>query len=224
MPFVTFYYKLAPRLLEVAAKYPWRFAPYVGCRIPDPAACRGSAGGPGPDDQEKLKKALPEWLRDKQHVYVLPWKDENGRWQFLDLSYLVPWTMFTDAAKQAVRTESVRSDQDGRPLHRPDPRHVTAIRSNKDAFTGRDIANPGDPTNASGRAWLTYLYNMAMPPVLTNRGLIGPDFGSPAYATSVARCTRRWSARRTSSAIRAPRKLRRCCNAVGISMYPINPE
>lgn len=222
MPFITFYYKLMPRLMEIALKYPWRFAPYVGAAylIPQMIA---AAGGPGPDDQEKLKKALAEWLRDKQHVYVLPQRDANGNWTFLDLSYLVPWTMVTDAGRQLAEGKISELVKTVGIFSGPFPDLVTAIKSGKDSFTGRDIASPGDPTNLKVGAWLTYLYNMAMPPIITNHNLIGPDLGNPTHAVTGRLPSALYG---TTNKYGDPRNTvaQAVLGAMGLNIYPINPE
>lgn len=222
MPFLTFYYKLAPRLLEVALKYPWRFAPYVGAAYLIPQLIAGM-GGPGPDDQEKLKKALAEWLRNKQHVYVLPERDSNGNWTFLDLSYLVPFTMFTDAARQVKNGQISELIKTAGLFSGPFPDLVTAIKSGKDSFTGRDIANPGDPTSLKIGAWLTYLYNMAMPPIITNHNLIGPDLGDPSHVVGGRLPSALFG---TTNKYGDPRNTvtQALLGAMGLNIYPVNPE
>lgn len=221
-PFVTFYYKLAPLLLEVAAKYPWRFAPYVGLAYILPQLVAGMTGVDD-EDLEQMKVALPEWLRDKGHVYALPWKDENGRWQFLDLSYMIPWTMFTSAARQAKDGNVSEALKTSGLITGPLPDMITAIRSNKDAFTGREIANAGDPPALQIGSWMTWLYNLAMPPVITNRGLVGPDLGNPAYNfggklhNALAGSTNKYGEPRATVA-------QALLSAGGVSMYPVNPE
>lgn len=177
-PFLTFSAKVAPRLLEVAMHKPWRFAPWVALAYGLPMII-ASMGGPDEEDQEKIKKLLPESWRDKGHVYVLPMKDPSGRWQVLDLAPLMPWSMFTSAGKQLARGDVQQTAQTMGLVGGPVTDAIIAWKTNTDPFSGRQIAQKGDPVSLQMGAVLTYIYNMAAPPVLTNRGLVGPDLGDP---------------------------------------------
>jgi hypothetical protein len=177
-PFLTFSAKVAPRLLEVAMHKPWRFAPWVALAFGMPMVI-AAMGGPDEEDQEKIKKLLPESWQDKGHVYVLPVKDPVGRWQVLDLSPLMPWSMFTSAAKQLARGDVQQAAQTMGLIGGPASDAIIAWKTNTDPFSGRQIAQKGDPVALQMGAILTYIYNMAAPPVLTNRGFVGPDLGDP---------------------------------------------
>lgn len=181
IPFLTFYSKLAPRLAEVALHHPQRFAPWAIMAYTLPMII-AAMGGPDREEQEKLKKLLPEFWQDKGHVYVLPYKDEHGRWQAIDISYLMPWTMFDTVARKTVQGDIKSAVEATGILGGPIPDIISAWKTGKDPFTGRDIVNPGDPQHLQWGSLLTYVYNLAMPPVITNRGLIGPDFGDPLHA------------------------------------------
>jgi hypothetical protein len=88
-PFITYQAKALPRILEVAATKPWRLLPYVAL----PYAMLyifASLHGVDDDDAEKLKQALPDYMRKKSNAFVLPYRDETGRWQFFDFGYLLP--------------------------------------------------------------------------------------------------------------------------------------
>ena len=180
IPFATFYVKLAPRLAEVALHHPQRFAPWAIMAYTLPMII-AAMGGPDREEQEKLKKLLPEFWQDKGHVYVLPYKDEHGRWQAIDISYLMPWTMFDTVARKTVKGDIKSAVEATGIVGGPIPDIISAWKTGKDPFTGSDIVNPGDPQHLQWGSLLTYVYNLAMPPVITNRGLIGPDFGDPLH-------------------------------------------
>ena len=86
MPFFTFYYKAFPALIEVAFTNPMRFLPYVALSA-GLSALSGFAFGFEDDDAKKLKKSLEPWIARRTGVHVLPWKDSDGRFQFLDIGY-----------------------------------------------------------------------------------------------------------------------------------------
>jgi len=95
MPFITFYYKALPNMVEVALKHPQRFAPYL--IIPALIAqAIAKSHDVDDDDVEALKEALPNWVRERGAATILPVKDARGRWQAFDYGYFLPWGMFTD--------------------------------------------------------------------------------------------------------------------------------
>ena len=88
-PFLTFYIKVLPRLMEVAATAPWRFLPYY-LMFKGFAVAVALMNDVDDDDVEKLKEALPKWLNETGGTIIWPWKDEQGRWQAFNLGYFLP--------------------------------------------------------------------------------------------------------------------------------------
>lgn len=175
MPFITFYYKALPRMLETAMMYPWRFVPYVALPY---AIMQGLAYLWDVDDEdlEKLKMALPQWLQNKQHVYLLPYMTEDGRWDAFDFSYFLPWTMFLDTLENTMKGDVQEMFKETGMFGGPISQLIIALRSNEDPFTGKDITGPHDTNAESAVAWGKYLLNMALPTWLTERGMVGKFF------------------------------------------------
>lgn len=182
-PFLTFMVKVGPRLIEVGLKHPQRYLPYIIAAYAIPYAV-ASMLGVGTDDLEKLKKLLPESWQTKGHVYVLPWKDEHGRWQVLDLSYFMPWAQYDQAARQLGQGDVVGTTKTLGVFGGPIPDIITAWKTNKDPFSGRDIVSKGAPPALQLGALLTYAMNLALPPWLTGNGIIGVDLGDPSGVMS----------------------------------------
>lgn len=178
-PFLTFMVKVAPRLVEVGLKHPHRYLPYIIASYAIPYAV-ASMLGVGKDDLERLKKLLPDAWKTKGHVYVLPYKDRYGRWQVLDLSYFLPWAQFDQAGRQLVDGDVIGATKTLGIFGGPIPDIITAWKTNKDPFTGRDIVPKGSPPSLQIGALLTYAMNMALPPWLTSNGMVGVDLGDPA--------------------------------------------
>lgn len=172
MPFLTFQLKALPRMLEVARTAPWRFLPYVALPYVLTSLVAGMADVDD-DDVKALQKALPEWLQSRGHAYVLPVKDDDGRWQAMDFGYFLPWTMWTSLVTETSKGELGDAMMTSGLLGGPLPDMIAAIQTNRDPFTGRDIINEADPPATQAMSMLTYLWSMAMPTWLTNYGAGG---------------------------------------------------
>lgn len=180
-PFIThntFTTKVFPRLLEVALHHPWRFLPYVALAYSLPMIV-ASMLGVDEDDLDKLKRLLPEAWQTRGHVYILPWKDEAGRWQALDLSYFMPWSAFDQMIRELAAGKPVEAAKSLGVLGGPVPDLLTAIKTGVDPFTGRELAPKGAPPGLIAGAWLTYALNMALPPMFSSYGVVGIDLGDP---------------------------------------------
>ena len=52
------------------------------------------------------KRNLPKYLRDGGNALVLPSKDDEGRWQFYDYSYVImPWGFYTGIGNKLASGE-----------------------------------------------------------------------------------------------------------------------
>lgn len=172
VPFLTFYYKTFPRMVEVALTAPHRFAPYVA--IPALfAASIASDYDVEPEDVEQLKKALPDWLRDHGHLFFLPYKDQHGRWQAFDFSYLLPWSMFEQAKNNLTEGQVGEFIQTTGVIGGPIPDAISAIRTNTDAFTGKEIISEKDPPADQVKSMMNYVWSLAMPTWMTDNGFLG---------------------------------------------------
>lgn len=177
MPFVTFYVKVAPRLVEVATSHPQRLIPWVALYYGWQYAV-AAALDVDEDDIEKLKKALPEWLQERGHVIMLPYKDDAGRWQFVDLGYFMPWSMYTEAGSQLARGDVGKAVQTIGAFGGPLPDIIAAIKTGIDPFTDRPIVDSGDPPQRQLMSILNYMWTMAAPPFLTENGWLGKMRGA----------------------------------------------
>lgn len=172
MPFLTYTWKVIPRLAEVAAKHPQRLIPWVALAYGLPMLVAGMLDVDD-DDLEKLKKALPQWLQDRGHAYILPWKDGDGRWQVVDLGYFFPWTTVTEPMKDLASGEVGKTVKGVGLFGGPITSMLVAITTGKDSFTGRDIYQHGDPAKEQFLSIMNYLWSLAMPPIITEHGAVG---------------------------------------------------
>lgn len=88
VPFITFALKAAPLVAETLYKSPHRISVFGKARN-DLFQAAGVEG-----DQEA--EALPDYMRDDMFVMRLPWKDDNGRSMYFDLSYIIPFGALAD--------------------------------------------------------------------------------------------------------------------------------
>lgn len=168
-PFITFAYKVLPRMIEVSLHHPQRLLPWVGLFAALPMLAAASLGADG-DDLEKWKQSLPEYMRNRSHLAMLPYRDAQGRIQVADLGFFFPWTMFVELARAGMRGDMQDTLRSVGAFGGPLPDLLTAVTTGKDRFTGRDIADPGDPPARRAGAILSYVWDMAVPPPISTKG------------------------------------------------------
>ena len=182
LPFVTYYYKVLPKLVETAYKHPLRFAPYVALAASIPYLTM-SALDIDSDDYEALRKSLPEYIRNKGSLFILPWKDEKGRWEYMDISSFFPWAAFTDPIIQAtLRQDPKGAASEAIKLITPSGPIVTtlaAITTGKDPFTDKDIIDPRQTPENKALALMSYVWSQTLPSMLAV-DLVNPQNASGA--------------------------------------------
>lgn len=211
IPFVTFTYKAAGMMIETAAKAPWRFAPYVALAAGLNELLQQTYDVTK-EDLDHLMKALPEWLEEKGGAYLLPWKDEQGRWQMIDLGYLFPWQNLQASAQHAAAGEPLKAMDDAGMFGGPIADIVAAVKTGIDPFTKKPIADPHDPPAKRLRSIMSYVWGMAAPNWVTDQGAAGRIYDS-WFGTG-----------KTKSGDPAPTKTQSALRLPGINVYPIEPE
>lgn len=172
VPFLSYAYFSLPRLAEVAVKRPWKFLPYIGVVGAIHLSIMAMYGADG-DDLEKLRNAFPGWMRSRGGMMLMPWKDQGGRWQVVDMGYTVPWGQIADVISQ-VGEGNIRQSMETMGLFSgPLPDLIAAWQTNRDPFTDREIANSGDPKWKQALAIMNYAWGMAMPGFITDKGALG---------------------------------------------------
>ena len=210
MPFVTYYYKVLPNLLETAIRHPERYAPYVALPLAYHAIL-AKYNGVTNEDFEKLKNTLPEFLKDRGNALAMPVKDNQGRWQFLDFSYFLPYAMFVGTIKDAADLKVQKFLSSTGIFGAPLPQLVAAVSTNIDPFTQREIVNEFDPPAKKVADSMAYLWRMTMPTWLTDIGFAGKlkevldkdvnRYGDPKITMTQA-----------------------LTRLVGVNIYPIDPQ
>ena len=172
VPFLTFYYKVLPRLLESVIKRPWSYLPYVALPY-IMAMLFADQNDVSEEDALTLMNDYPQWLQDRGNAFLMPYRDEEGRWQAFDFGYILPWTMWTETAGHLAEGDLGEAVKNSGVFGGPIPSIATAIWTNTDPFTGRTIIAPGGTATDRMVNMLTYAYTMAAPTWLTNQGFAG---------------------------------------------------
>ena len=181
-PFASFTSFVAPLMLETAITKPWKFLPYyaLGYGMKEMFKDEFELDE---EQYEGFKVSMSEYLKEKafnsvfpRAVVPFPFLDENKRIQFMDVSYLYPWGMFSEVAGElgqgkigdAIRTAGL--------LGSPGLNIASAIMTGIDPFSRKSIVDEtGTPTEkAADLLW--YAFNLSAPPMLHGLGQ-GPGQG-----------------------------------------------
>jgi hypothetical protein len=212
-PFITYYYKALPLMVEVLSnpRTAMRFAPYIAMQMAMPALV-ASMYDADDDDVDKIKMSLSEHLRENGSLNILPFKDQNNNWQFLDWGYFFPWQMFVNTAQSLTKGDVAGALSGVGALSSPALSAVTAIKTNIDPFTGREIINKADPPHEQMMSFLKYIAQLALPPFVTETGAAGK-----AYETLTNSGVNRYG-EPNQDAIQIGARL------IGLNIYPVVPE
>ena len=224
-PFITFTYKMLPLMAEVLKSHKTRLLPWVALAYITPAMV-AAVNDIDDDDPEKLRKALPPALRKYNDMYLLPWKDSDGRWQFVNIGYFLPWQMPLDIIRNlgAAGEASLSGDQRKalaeikeagaatNILSNPLFNLVTAITTGIDPFSGKPIADKRDTARQQVMDILSY-----------TAGLMLPTLVSPFGAAGMALRDQ------TGSGLNrfgepGPTGGQMAARAVGLNVYPVVPQ
>ena len=210
VPFITFYTKALPRLLETAVRHPWRYMPYVVAPMLL-AHWITELYDVDDEDLDALRNTLPTWLNEYGASF-LPYKDEEGRWQALNWSYFAPWAMYAQVASKLGEGELKEAMTTTGLLGGPVPDLIAAVQTNVDPFTGRKIARDGDPPKQQMISILNYLWGMAGPSWITEQGFAGRMWHAAHGTRAIGR---------EDTGLTTTQTLLRLA---GINIYPIDPK
>lgn len=171
IPFLSWTYKSLPRIIEAAATRPWVVGGWTFGLAYGLAEWFKSANDDMDDEDLKaLMKTYPDYIRDKGNVYVLPFKDSAGRWQFVDFSYMLPWGQAQEAVNKSLKGEPGELVKTVGLFGAPLANLAVAALSNIDPFTNRPITNKNDPPAQKVSDTLMYVWTLAAPPWATENG------------------------------------------------------
>lgn len=178
VPFISYQYKVAPLLMEAIRKRPailfkYLAVPYVMAKaVPE-------LHGLASEEWDKLKQQLPERIKKEKSYMVMPWKDPEGRWQWVNLEYYFPWGNWFSIArdiKQQDFSEAFKDMGVGNPivdLVYELGKTTQQGEPPKDSFTGKPIYNKLDTPEMQWAKLAEYIYNKWAPGMLTRHGAVG---------------------------------------------------
>lgn len=124
VPFITFALKATPLVAETLINNPNRISVFGKIRN-DLFKAAGVEG-------EQETEAMPAYMRDDMFVMRVPWKDDNGRSMYFDMSYIIPFGALADGSflKNPISSNPVLQ-------------FVRELSKNE-TFTGKKIFNESD--------------------------------------------------------------------------------
>jgi hypothetical protein len=159
-------------MLETAITKPWKFLPYYALGYAMKELFKDEFEL---DDEqyEGLKVSMSDYLREKAYgsifptaVIPFPFLDANKRIQFMDVSYLYPWGMFSEMAGEIGQGDIGDAVKTAGLLGSPGLNIASAIMTGIDPFTRKQIVDETG-TNAEKAADLIwYAWNLSAPPML----------------------------------------------------------
>lgn len=176
LPFITYYYKALPKLIETLYKHPARFIPYFAMAYALPAMTM-AAFDLNDDELEKLRKSTQDYVRDSGTMFFLPIRNSKGDIEFVDLGKYLPFSTFLSpfitAFKYGEYAKGAKELIQPITPSGPIVTVIEALGTGNDPFTGKPIMDPRDTNKAQALSMFSYIWNQAMPPV------IGMDFNNP---------------------------------------------
>ena len=181
-PFASFTSFVAPLMLETAITKPWKFLPYYALGY----AMKEMFKDEFELDEEQyegFKVSMSEYLREKAYnsifpraVVPFPFLDENKRIQFMDVSYLYPWGMFSEVAGELGQGKVGDAIKTAGLLGSPGLTIASAIMTGIDPFSRREIVDETGTPSEKAADLLWYAFNLSAPPMLHGLGQ-GPGQG-----------------------------------------------
>jgi hypothetical protein len=181
LPFGTYTYKIAPLLAESLVKRPWVIGKYAALI---PLSYEGFKMANDIDGKtwDRLMKNLPSYLKKSTMLgssyAVLPTKNAEGQWQWVNLEYFFPWQAFKQSADHIIQKRFGELPQDIG-LSNPFIALMYATASTKgdkspiDLFTQREIYNKLDPPQTKALKFVEWSYGLWAPAMLTRQGALG---------------------------------------------------
>ncbi|MBC2741598.1 MAG: zeta toxin family protein [Desulfosarcina sp.] len=165
-PFFTFTYKAIPLFAEMAIRKPWKVAAIVGSMYGMEQYAVNKLGM-SREEADKQRRLLPEWQQRKtlgigpyNHV-LMPFRDKWGNNLYLDMSYILPYGNLGEKWGQSALPLS--------DLLPSSPMFgvLSALATNKDSFTGREIYNEVlDGAGAITAKYLDYAWKEIAPSLM----------------------------------------------------------
>ena len=158
-PFVTFSSKAIPLTLETLALHPLRVGKYIAL-IYGVSKLAGSQIGQQ-EEETKAQRQLGE-LNPVRYA-LLPWRDKDGRAQYFDLGYTLPFGDLIEAWDWGTGGAGRRANVAFLPVVGHPSFAVAEAILNKSGFTGKELSAPSDTALQSLQKRIGHVYQSWMP-------------------------------------------------------------
>lgn len=170
-PFITWTYKAFPRVVEAAITRPiafWKYPVMFGAL----AKYSIENMNVSEEDWNYIQRVLPERMA-KGEWLLLPWKDDNGKMQMLDLTYIMPYKDVYDVIESGYTMVTQGTTNTGDAplqavvsiLDAPITKSIIELSSNKNIYNNapiwNDVDTPGEKTSKA----IDHIYKAFMPPL-----------------------------------------------------------
>lgn len=182
-PFLTYTFKAIPQSIEGLARRPQKFIKYA--LFPTALAqAFMMTQDIDDDDMEYIQQNMHKWMKEKSSMFILPWKDSNGKIQVMDFGYYLPWASLHNAYLTYANKFDVNNPLSGLSstwdvasdlgfLGGPFPSLISGLKTNKDPFTGGEIVRTAGTAADKRDDLMRYMMDLWMPTFLTSKGVLG---------------------------------------------------
>jgi hypothetical protein len=176
-PFVSYQYKIAPLIAESLKKRPWVLAKYMALPllINEIAKRRLNLSE---EEKDRLERELPLFMKDRGSYIALPWRSKEGRAQWVNLEYYLPWSGMIELGRD-IKEQRYNELPGDIGLGNPILDIYAVLKTTKgadppkDPFTGREIYNQLDSPTDKALKLSEWLYNKWAPSMFTRYGTLG---------------------------------------------------
>lgn len=149
-PFITFQAKAFPRILETAIKHPLRIGKYVAAYYYLEGYAKRMLGL-SDEEYENVRKNAPDYIRKGGQWLLMPERDENGDYQFFNLTFFMPWGDMISGGGTGVGADWLPGPIEQIVIpNNPIVRLPYEIAANKSFFSGRELWKADEPKFKKG--------------------------------------------------------------------------
>ena len=186
-PFVTFNLKAAAQMVRNFKQHPLAVGKYAALPFLMAEMFLSQNDDLDDDDWDSLMEFLPDYMEKSMSTMVFPYKNDQNKWEAVDISFFLPWGAHLSLAKNVFKGEFGEAVKDTGMF--AGPWEISgALKLNEDPFTGQPIYNEFDPTMQRYEDMLGFLASYMVPPMVWPRNRAGDIVrgGGPLVKTMMA--------------------------------------
>lgn len=162
LPFIAFSYRAIPKMIETAARKPWKLAKYVAAAKALNALAY-SMLGLGGDDEDEERRLLPEEMQGRAlgvfpRLIRMPWNGANDAPVFLDVRRWVPAGDIFDVAGSQAAVPLPPWLSIGGPVA-----YAIELATNRSGFTGENLVKETDTKGEAIGKLADHFFKFAAP-------------------------------------------------------------